>query len=175
MEQIVNAANFAAIKHKDQRRKDPEKTPYINHPIGVARILTAEAGVSDPDVVTAALLHDTVEDTETTLDELEAEFGAKIRSIVAEVSDDKSLPKLERKRLQIEHAAAASKEAKLVKLADKLYNLRDLDRTTPEGWSQERKQEYFEWAAKVCEQLKGTNEVMERLLGELFNKHSVNY
>lgn len=151
--------DFAARKHRDQRRKDSEKTPYINHPIGndfififfgyfdtlcdvflfsgVACIL-AEADITDIKVLMAAILHDTVEDTDTTLDELEEHFGKTVRNIVAECSDDKSLPKQERKRLQIEHAKSASKRAKLVKLADKLYNLRDLEKSLPSGWTEVR-------------------------------------
>nr|KAF6399219.1 HD domain containing 3 [Molossus molossus] len=131
--QLLEAADFAAHKHRRQRRKDPEGTPYINHPIGVARILTHEAGITDIVVLQAALLHDTVEDTDTTLDEVELHFGAQVRRLVEEVTDDKTLPKLERKRLQVEHAPHSSPGAKLVKLADKLYNLRDLNRCTPEG------------------------------------------
>ncbi|XP_039714140.1 guanosine-3',5'-bis(diphosphate) 3'-pyrophosphohydrolase MESH1 isoform X4 [Pteropus medius] len=131
--QLLEAADFAARKHRRQRRKDPEGTPYINHPIGVARILTHEAGITDIVVLQAALLHDTVEDTDTTLDEVELHFGAQVRGLVEEVTDDKTLPKLERKRLQVEQAPHSSPGAKLVKLADKLYNLRDLKRCTPEG------------------------------------------
>ncbi|XP_045019758.1 guanosine-3',5'-bis(diphosphate) 3'-pyrophosphohydrolase MESH1 isoform X1 [Bubalus bubalis] len=137
--QLLEAADFAARKHQRQRRKDPEGTPYINHPIGVARILTHEAGITDIVVLQAALLHDTVEDTDTTLDEVELHFGDQVRRLVEEVTDDKTLPKLERKRLQVEHAPQSSPGAKLVKLADKLYNLRDLNRCTPEGsytWNQ---------------------------------------
>nr|KAF6409999.1 HD domain containing 3 [Rousettus aegyptiacus] len=130
--QLLEAADFAARKHRGQRRKDPEGTPYINHPIGVARILTHEAGITDIAVLQAALLHDTVEDTDTTLDEVELHFGAQVRGLVEEVTDDKTLPKLERKRLQVEQAPHSSPGAKLVKLADKLHNLRDLKRCTPE-------------------------------------------
>ncbi|XP_029398543.1 guanosine-3',5'-bis(diphosphate) 3'-pyrophosphohydrolase MESH1 isoform X4 [Mus pahari] len=129
--QLLEAADFAAHKHRQQRRKDPEGTPYINHPIGVARILTHEAGITDIVVLQAALLHDTVEDTDTTLDEVELHFGAQVRRLVEEVTDDKTLPKLERKRQQVERAPHSSPGAKLVKLADKLYNLRDLNRCTP--------------------------------------------
>ncbi|XP_075860849.1 guanosine-3',5'-bis(diphosphate) 3'-pyrophosphohydrolase MESH1 isoform X1 [Microcebus murinus] len=132
--QLLEAADFAARKHRQQRRKDPEGTPYINHPIGVARILTHEAGITDIAVLQAALLHDTVEDTDTTLDEVELHFGAQVRRLVEEVTDDKTLPKMERKRLQVEQAPHSSPGAKLVKLADKLYNLRDLNRCTPEGF-----------------------------------------
>ncbi|KDR22143.1 HD domain-containing protein 3 [Zootermopsis nevadensis] len=167
---IIKCINFAAIKHKNQRRKDPEKTPYINHPIGVARILTEEGNVRDVEVIQAALLHDTVEDTDTSFDEIEAEFGVNVCQLVREVTDDKHLPKAERKRLQIEHAAVSSPGAKLVKLADKLYNLRDLERASPEGWAPERVQEYFDWAQKVVNGLRGTNKDIEDSLDEIFKR-----
>src|SRR5262252_844777 len=117
MEIVLKAAAFAAEKHRNQRRKDEEASPYINHPIQVAYILV-EANVEDPVVLASALLHDTIEDTETTHDELEIVFGYEIANIVAECSDDKSLTKLERKQAQIDHAAAISAKARLVKLAD---------------------------------------------------------
>lgn len=170
---LLETVNFAAEKHRKQRRKDPEETPYINHPIGVARILSYEGGVTDIEVLQAALLHDTVEDTETTLEELEDKFGAAVARIVQEVTDDKSLPKQERKRLQVEHAPRCSRQAKLVKLADKLYNLRDLNTSTPVGWSAERVQEYFVWAAEVVKGLKGTNSALEQKLDELFKQRGV--
>ncbi|XP_046347397.2 guanosine-3',5'-bis(diphosphate) 3'-pyrophosphohydrolase MESH1-like [Haliotis rufescens] len=171
--EIIRCANFSAIKHKDQRRKDPESTPYINHPIGVAYILTEEAGITDLSVIQTALLHDTVEDTSTTFDEIEAEFGKEVRDLVAELSDDKTLMKEDRKRLQIEHAPHASPKAKLVKLADKLYNLRDLQRTTPRGWSQKRLEDYFIWAARVVAGLRGTNRTMEDALDNIFKERNV--
>ncbi|KAM9224185.1 guanosine-3',5'-bis(diphosphate) 3'-pyrophosphohydrolase MESH1 [Leptosomus discolor] len=170
---LLEAADFAARKHKGQRRKDPEGTPFINHPIGVARILAHEAGVTDIVVLQAALLHDTVEDTDTTLPELEERFGAEVRRVVEEVTDDKALPRAERKRLQVERAPGSSPRAKLVKLADKLYNLRDLNRCTPEGWSSERVQEYFRWAAQVVAGLRGTSPPMEAALRRLFEERGL--
>lgn len=167
MQDIIKCVNFCAIKHRFQKRKDPEGTPYINHPIGVANILVEEGGVTDSDVIMAALLHDTVEDTDTTLDEVEEHFGTKIRGIVGEVTDDKSLPKETRKLLQIKHASVSSFEAKLVKLADKLYNVRDLQRATPVGWSEQRVQEYYIWASQVIEGLRGTNEPIENELDKI--------
>lgn len=116
----------------------------------------------------AAILHDTVEDTDTTFEEIELHFGPDIKNIIAEVTDDKSLPKQERKQLQIEHALTSSRKAKLVKLADKLYNLRDLQRCLPEKWTNERRKEYFIWAKKVVDNLKGTNEVLELELSKIF-------
>jgi GTP diphosphokinase / guanosine-3',5'-bis(diphosphate) 3'-diphosphatase len=146
---VLKAAEFAAEKHRHQRRKDAHASPYINHPIQLAKLLANEGGISDPEVLCAALLHDTIEDTETTADELRALFGDTITDIVLEVTDDKALSKEDRKRLQIEHAPHVSHQAKLVKLADKICNLRDIISAPPAKWSLERKQEYFDWAAKV--------------------------
>ncbi|KAG8440620.1 hypothetical protein GDO86_006389 [Hymenochirus boettgeri] len=170
---VLEAANFAAEKHKRQRRKDIEKTPYINHPLGVARILSFEGGITDTAVLQAALLHDTVEDTNTTFSELELHFGQEVCKIVEEVTDDKTLPKEERKRKQIEHAPHCSNKAKLVKLADKLYNLRDLISSMPEGWTEQRVQEYFQWASEVVRGLRGTNPVLEAKLDQLFKDRGV--
>ncbi|XP_052869917.1 guanosine-3',5'-bis(diphosphate) 3'-pyrophosphohydrolase MESH1 [Anopheles cruzii] len=165
--------NFAAIKHRNQRRLDTEETPYINHPIGVAHILATEGGITDIDVLSVAILHDTVEDTDTTFEEIESQFGSTIRSLVEEVTDDKSLPKQERKRLQIVHAGGTSYRARLVKLADKIYNLRDLQRCKPKNWTDERCREYFRWAKQVCDNLKGTNEPLERILDDIFKQENV--
>lgn len=154
---ILKALKFAALKHRDQRRKDEEKSPYINHPIDLANILCNEAHITDVEVICGALLHDTVEDTNTTPEELEELFGATITEIVMDVTDDTSLPKIERKRKQIEHAPKACAKAKLVKLADKISNLRDIDTSPPAAWSIERKCEYFDWAKKVIDEVRDVN------------------
>ena len=175
MEDVMKAADFAARKHRDQRRKNKSATPYINHPIGVANILTSEGKITDPIVIQAALLHDTVEDTDTTIEEIGDVFGDKIKQIVAEVTDDKSLPKQTRKQVQIDTAHKKSPEAKLVKLADKLYNLRDLDSVdgTPAGWEEKRVHEYFVWAFNVVKGLRGSNAAMEMELDKIFQKHGI--
>lgn len=152
---LLHAIRFAAEKHRMQRRKDPEASPYINHPITVASVLYHEAGVRDLNTLVAAVLHDTVEDTETSPDELRAAFGDAVASIVLEVTDDRSLPKAERKRLQIEHAAHLSPEAQQVKLADKIANLRDIASAPPSDWSLARRAEYFEWGKQVADQMRG--------------------
>ncbi|XP_060568346.1 guanosine-3',5'-bis(diphosphate) 3'-pyrophosphohydrolase MESH1-like, partial [Ruditapes philippinarum] len=139
----------------------------------VAYILTEEAGVTDVHVIQAALLHDTVEDTDTSFEELEEHFGPEVTGLVKEVTDNKSLPSPLRKLEQIKHAPNTSPKAKLVKLADKLYNLRDLNRATPEGWTEERVHKYFEWASKVVAGLRGTNEIMEKELDKLFKERNV--
>jgi methylenetetrahydrofolate reductase (NADPH) len=165
--ELLRALHFAAQKHRDQRRKDSEASPYINHPIEVAEMLARVGGISDLTVLEAALLHDTVEDTETTPAELEAHFGSEVRALVAEVTDDKRLPKQERKRLQIEHAASLSPRAKLVKLADKICNLRDIAHAPPRGWSHERRVEYLAWTERVVEGLRGESAALERRYDEV--------
>uniref|UniRef100_A0A1B6JHF6 Guanosine-3',5'-bis(diphosphate) 3'-pyrophosphohydrolase MESH1 n=1 Tax=Homalodisca liturata TaxID=320908 RepID=A0A1B6JHF6_9HEMI len=160
--------NFAAEAHKDQKRKDIECTPYINHPIGVAYIISEEAGITSLDLLRGCLLHDTVEDTSVVIDVIRARFGDYIANLVEEVTDDKSLPKQKRKDLQVIHARTSSPQAKMVKLADKLYNLRDLDRSLPKGWTEERRREYYEWAFQVCEGLRGINSKLEEALDEFF-------
>jgi len=159
---LLKASTFAARKHRDQRRKDADASPYINHPLEVAEVLARIGGVDDATVLQAALLHDTVEDTQTTPEELEREFGAAVRKLVEEVTDDKTLPKLERKRLQIEHAPHLSPRAKLIKLADKICNVRDVTHSPPKGWDEQRRIEYFDWAAKVVAGCRGTNRALER-------------
>lgn len=171
--EILKAINFAAKKHRNQRRKDLEQTPYINHPIGVSDIICNEGNVTDTDVIIAGILHDTVEDTDTTLDELEEVFGKKVRDIVDECSDDKSLTKEMRKMKQIEKAPLSSKEAKVVKLADKIYNLRDLNRQTQRGWSDDRVNEYFIWSSKVFAGLRGSCPPLENILESLLRDRGV--
>ncbi len=158
---LLKALAFAAHKHRDQRRKDASASPYINHPIALADVLVNEGGVTDVEVLCAALLHDTVEDTATTHEELADAFGSRIARIVAEVTDDPDLAKEERKRLQIEHAARLSAEAKLVKLADKICNVRDVASHPPAHWDLARRREYFAWARRVVDGLRGVHPRLE--------------
>jgi guanosine-3',5'-bis(diphosphate) 3'-pyrophosphohydrolase len=158
---LLKALAFAAHKHRDQRRKDAQASPYINHPIALADVLVNEAGVTDVEVLCAALLHDTIEDTETTPEELEREFGREIAEIVIELTDNKMLRKRTRKRMQIAHAAGASRQAKLVKLADKICNLRDITARPPANWDIERRREYFDWAKTVVDRLRGADPRLE--------------
>lgn len=165
---LLRTLVFAAEKHRDQRRKDSSGTPYINHPIGVANILANEAGIDDIVVLQAALLHDTVEDTNTTFEELRSIFGDTVANIVAEVTDDKSLSKERRKELQVEHVRQISREAKLVKMADKIHNLRDLTINPPLGWSLDRIHGYFIWSRAVMAGCRGINQPMDTILDDLF-------
>lgn len=170
---LLKALAFAAHKHKDQRRKDVDASPYINHPISLADILCNEGHITDIETICGALLHDTVEDTETTAEELEREFGKTISNIVMDVTDDKTLPKAARKQAQIDHAAHISEKAKLVKLADKISNLRDVLDNSPADWSLERRQEYFDWAYKVIDQIRGTHTGLEALFDEIYAQRPV--
>jgi len=165
---VLAASAFAAHKHRDQRRKGADASPYINHPIAVANVLANEAQITDPVTLAAALLHDTIEDTDTTVDELTAGFGPEIAAIVMEVTDDKSLPKQERKRLQIEHAATLSEKAKWVKLADKICNVRDMSQSPPVNWSPQRRAEYFAWAKQVVDRMRGVSPKLETLFDAAF-------
>ena len=158
---VLKAAHFAALKHKDQRRKDHNASPYINHPIAVALIIAEVGRVDDPDVLAGALLHDTIEDTDTTPDELEREFGTRIRALVEEVTDDTRLPSKKRKRLQVEHAAALSADAVLIKLGDKIANVKDMIKAPPVGWDSTRRREYLDWAESVISNCPKVNAKLE--------------
>lgn len=169
---IVKAAHFASEKHKSQRRKDADASPYINHPLALANVLATEGGIDNPDVICAALLHDTIEDTNTTADELTTHFGPKVTSIVLEVTDDKSLDKAVRKEEQVRHAPHISLEAKLVKLADKICNLRDILASPPADWSADRKRAYFDWAARVVNGLRGVHPRLEGKFDDLLKRQA---
>lgn len=172
---FTRAAYFSAKKHREQKRKGSKGSPYINHPLEVVNLLTNIGKIDDYTVLIAAVLHDTVEDTETTVAELAELFGAEISSIVMELTDDKSLPKTERKQLQIEHAPHLSPQAKLVKLADKISNIRDVIENPPEDWELERRIEYVEWGKKVVAGLRGVNENLENHFDELTARAARNF
>lgn len=158
---ILKALRFSAEKHSDQRRRDSKSSPYINHPIQVAETLWKVGGVRDDALLVAAILHDTIEDTDATPEEIKREFGEEVLGLVLEVTDDKSLPKEVRKQLQIENAAKKSPKAKLLKLADKLCNVHDLIHSPPSSWSLKRRQEYLIWSEKVVQGVRGSNKDLE--------------
>ncbi|MCD6308971.1 MAG: bifunctional (p)ppGpp synthetase/guanosine-3',5'-bis(diphosphate) 3'-pyrophosphohydrolase, partial [Candidatus Latescibacteria bacterium] len=139
---VFKALAFSADRHRDQRRKGSEASPYINHLIDVAERLWVTGGVRDIPTIAAAILHDTVEDTGTTGEELAAAFGEGISAVVMELTDDKSLPDDERKRRQVEHAAGLSFPARLIKIADKSSNIADIMTSPPVGWSAGRRRRY---------------------------------
>lgn len=164
---VMQALHFAADKHRDQRRKDRQASPYINHPIAVAEVLSAVGGVQDAVTIAAGILHDTIEDTETTAAEIKARFGQDISEVVEEVTDDKSLSPDLRKQLQIDQAHLKSERARLVKLADKICNIRDIVEYPPDGWPAERKRRYIEWSNAVVDQIRGINKPMEEYFDSL--------
>jgi (p)ppGpp synthase/HD superfamily hydrolase len=158
---FLKALKFSADKHRDQRRKGEPASPYINHPIEVANVLCTIGDVSDMITIVGALLHDTIEDTDTIPEEIRKNFGDDVLALVLEVSDDKSLPKQERKLRQIKKAPYLSSRAKQLKLADKSCNINDIANYPPQDWSRQRKIEYLEWAQSVIAGLRGANTKLE--------------
>lgn len=157
---LLQAIDFAARKHKDQRRKDEHASPYINHPVYVAFLLAEIGKVTDPEILAAAILHDTIEDTQTTPEELEAKFGPRVRKLVEEVSDDKSRTREVRKQLQIDHAKQLSPDAVPIKLADKIANVVDITHSPPKNWPLKRKTEYLDWADQVVRNCPKVNDAL---------------
>ncbi len=166
---VLQAIAFATQKHRFQLRKDG-KTPYINHPIQVMLILAEEGQVEDSEILAAAVLHDTVEDTDTTFAEIESHFGARVRSLVAEVTDDGSLPEAKRKQAQIDHAPHLSPGATQIKIADKSSNVMDLYEAPATGWSLERRQKYLIWAETVISHCLPVNEPLEAFFQAIIAK-----
>lgn len=157
---LLHAVHFAADKHRDQRRKGEHASPYINHPIAVAETL-ARFGVTDLVALQAAVLHDTIEDTETTPQELEEAFGPEVRRVVMEVTDDKTLPRAERKAAQVERAPALSRRAKLVRIADKICNVHDVIHVPPREWSVAWRLSYIDWTERVVDGCRGCHPELE--------------
>ncbi len=180
---LFDALGFAAVRHQHQRRKGSGNTPYVNHPIQVAGLLAMEGGETDPEILVAALLHDVVEDTADGFDQkdklrslIEEKYGSRVRSLVDEMTDDKSLDKEERKRLQVEHAPLLTHDARKIKIADKIANIIDITNDPPADWPLERIQRYIEWSVQVVDQIRGTHEDLEiffdRLVMEAVAKHT---
>lgn len=167
---VLRAVRFAAWKHRDQRRKGRGALPYINHPLDLAHVLWFEGGVKDPVILAAAVLHDTLEDTQTTYQELQGEFGEQVASIVMEVTDERTVNWRARKKLQISRARLASIEAKQVKLADKICNLRSMVASPPNGWPIERQRAYFDWSKEVVDQLRGVNTELEQRFDQIWKR-----
>jgi len=160
---VMRAADFAADRHRHQRRKDERGSPYINHPLNVAWLLSEVGGVDDEQVIVAGLLHDTIEDTDTTPEQIAEQFGERVCGLVLEVSDDTRLRSPQRKRAQIEGAPGLSHGAVLIKLADKTSNIRDIIESPPRGWSLERRRRYLDWAQAVVDGCRATNQALESL------------
>src|SRR5437660_8510109 len=168
LQHILAAAQFAAEKHSSQRRKGLAGEPYINHLIEVAELIASSSPILDANLVMAGLLHDTIEDTGVTAEELERRFGADVTSLVLEVTDDKSLPKEKRKALQVQNAPKKSVRAQVLKLADKISNLRSILERPPADWDLERKRQYFEWAKQVVDGLTSPNPILKAEFERLY-------
>ena len=163
---LMRATLFAADRHRDQRRKDKARTPYINHPIMVVDLLANVGRITDIETLQAGMLHDTIEDTDATAGDLEERFGYGVRSLVLEVTDDKKLEKQERKRLQIEHAPHLSPRAKTIKIA----NLTDLLNSPPANWPDDRMRQYVDWSRQVVAGCRGYNQSLEVRFDEIARK-----
>jgi (p)ppGpp synthase/HD superfamily hydrolase len=161
VQRILAAAKFAAEKHAAQKRKGAAAEPYVNHLIEVAQLIASSSEQLDANLVMAGFLHDTIEDTGTTAEELEQAFGSDIAALVLELTDDKSLPKEVRKELQVQEAPHKSVRAQVIKLADKISNLRSLLTSPPANWSTERKREYFDWGRRVVDALSAPNPILK--------------
>ncbi len=175
---VFKAFRFAAEKHIDHRKKDQKSSPYINHPIKVADTLWNIGEVRDVITIVSAILHDTLEHTDTTSEELDLNFGSDVSSVVKEVSDDMSLPEQVRKQLQIEHAPQLSDRAKLIKLADKICNIDDKIHSPPKNWSFKRRKDYLDWTKNVVDNLQMKNSKLtlyyEMLLKQGYEKLKTN-
>src|SRR3954468_22208614 len=158
---VLKAADAAARWHVHQRRKGAAQEPYINHLLEVASLVAEATEGKDPDLVIAALLHDAIEDQEVPREMIAEIWGEEVAEIVDEVTDDKALPKQERKDKQVESASKKSSRAKLLKLADKTSNLRAITASPSPEWSVKRRLEYVRWARDVVAGLRGTNEWLE--------------
>jgi len=167
---LFEALSYSAEKHRTQHRKGVEASPYINHPIEVAHVLVEEGAVEDETILVAALLHDTIEDTDATREAVEEKFGKEVIDLVMEMTDDKGLEKQERKDLQVKHAPHLSHRAKMIKIADKICNIRDILERPPRDWTLKRKRDYLDWSRRVVEGCRGCNDKLERCFDELYNK-----
>jgi guanosine-3',5'-bis(diphosphate) 3'-pyrophosphohydrolase len=179
---VLKVLEFAAGRHRKQFRKGEDRTPYVNHPIQVASLLANEAGEKDPVLIAAAILHDVIEDTVDTQEEklaliekIRIVFGEKVLFLTLEVTDDKSLEKKERKRLQVVHAPELSDKAKKLKTADKIMNLRDITANPPETWSEQRILDYLDWAEMVVAGTRGVNKRLEDIFDESLRTARIKY
>ncbi len=168
---IIQAVEFAAESHRGQVRKNAAGPPYIIHLIGVANMLMLEGRVRDPDVIIAGLLHDSVEDTDTTFDDIRSAFGERVEGFVHEVTDDKLLDKAQRKELQILNAPKTSAGAAQIQLCDKYYNLCDIAQDPPPGWTQERIDGYVGWGQQVVYHLPWVNASLKHMLYDFFERY----
>jgi hypothetical protein len=158
---LTTALAFAADAHRNQRRKGAAQEPYINHLIEVMDLVARSGHGHDIDVLVAAVLHDCVEDTATSYDDLAARFGERVATIVRENSDDMTLPKSERRRARIAAMPHKSPAARAVKIADVISNLRAIAISPPAGWTAERKLGYLEACRQLIDAGRGADPALE--------------
>jgi guanosine-3',5'-bis(diphosphate) 3'-pyrophosphohydrolase len=170
MRHFFKAIKFASAKHQFQSRKGKSKPPYINHLIDVSYILHNVGSIKDEEVLAASILHDTIEDTDTSYNELKINFNERIANMVLDLTDDKTLSAIERKRQQVITAPKIHKLSKLIKLADKISNIKDITLDPPATWTNERMLNYLNWAKDVVDQIRGNNKAMEEMFDEWYNK-----
>jgi len=173
MDQLILSIDFAARKHSRQRRKDPAASPYINHPIEVMKLLS-QCGITDVEILQSAVLHDTLEDTETSLSELTNLFGSRVANMVNEVTYEKQIPQIQRKQLEIDSIPHCSKGAQLIKQADKISNLTTIASSPPINWSSQRITGFIHWSYFIFKQCRGNNqqldEITDKLMKQLLTK-----
>ena len=166
---FIKALKFAAEKHTLQRRKGYDKIPYINHPVKVVHLLHVIASETDAELLAAAVLHDVLEDTSTSEQEMREAFGDRITNIVLEVTDDMTMSYEDRKRSQVKRAPTLSADAKKIKIADKISNIRDI-LDFPLTWSNRRKRQYFEWSGKVVQGCRNVNPILDKAFDEILKE-----
>lgn len=169
MKELIDAILYAASSHAGQLRKDCV-TPYINHPIEVMHLLVYTGGIEDHEILMAAVLHDVIEDTSVTAEDIAERFGKNVASVVLELTDDVTLPKEERKRLQLQNAGKLSHAARLIRISDKICNVYDMLYAPPGNWDLKRRKEYIEWANAVVKKIPGTNDGLESHFEELIEE-----
>lgn len=168
---ILAAIEFATDKHKDQVRKNKDKSPYITHPLLVTLYLVEDGKVRDSQLITAALLHDTVSDSVATSDEIQKKFGKQVALYVGEMTEDKGAPRAERKRRQVIAAAHQSLGAAQIRMADQLCNLKELRTTPPEDWNRTRIDEYYHWSQSVLDRLPTANPELKKATSHVIEEY----
>jgi (p)ppGpp synthase/HD superfamily hydrolase len=159
---VSEAAEFAARRHTGMTRKGRGNEPYVNHLAEVANLLATVTGGRDAELIAVGWLHDTIEDTPTTQEELAQKFSDRVADLAAEVTDDMRLPKSTRRQLQIVDSPGKSASAKLVKIADKISNIRARIHSDPSQEQRANLTDYIDWAEKVVAGCRGGNAALDR-------------
>jgi len=170
-EAVLGAAIFATEKHKSQVRSNEKKTPYIIHPIEVADLVMKIGHVYDKDVLITALLHDVMDDTQTTYEQITSLYGTKVSSYLEEMTSKQGLSLKEQKKQQIMQAFRQNPSVAIIKLSDKLSNLKTLATSPPPSWSRDRIDQYFQWAQTVIENLPESNQLLKKAVKNVISDY----